>query len=119
MAAINNKRLVLIYGFTIFFGWLTAIILGMTFKTLPFIVWNKIYHKKAGLGKTPDPKELFDPKIFAAMAIVYIAGFVLFAAGILFSYIAILKFSAILLLAAAILYNFNVFKIIHHRPVMQ
>lgn len=119
MAAINNKRLVLIYGFTIFFGWLTAIILGMTFKTLPFIVWNKIYHKKAGLGKTPDPKELFDQKIFCAMAIVYIAGFVLFAAGILFSYIAILKFSAILLLAAAILYNFNVFKIIHHRPVMQ
>ncbi|HYJ64634.1 MAG TPA: cytochrome C oxidase subunit I, partial [Parafilimonas sp.] len=40
----QNIRLVLSYGFLIFFGWLTAMILGMTFKTLPFIVWNKVYH---------------------------------------------------------------------------
>src|SRR6478609_4213576 len=94
----DNTRLVLSYGFTIFFGWVTAIILGMTFKTLPFIVWNKMYHKKAGLGKTPDPKELFSTKIFMAMAIIYIAGFFLFSIGIMFSYIPLLRSSALLLL---------------------
>src|SRR5690606_5077060 len=36
---IPRPELVIAYGFCVFFGWLTAIILGMTFKTLPFIVW--------------------------------------------------------------------------------
>ncbi|WP_276502597.1 cytochrome C oxidase subunit I [Terrimonas pollutisoli] len=118
MSVMNNTRLILTYGFTIFFGSITAIILGMTFKTLPFIVWNKVYHEKAGLGKTPDPKELFDQEIFAVMAVIYIAGFILFAAGIMFSYLFVLKSSAILLLVAALLYNLNVFKIIKHRPAL-
>lgn len=113
----NSKRMALTYGFTIFFGWITAIILGMTFKTLPFIVWNKLYHEKAGLGRIPDPKELFNQKVLTAMAMIYIAGFLLFAAGIVFSVLMILKFSAILLMVAALLYNLNVFKIIRHRPV--
>ncbi|MBC7688455.1 MAG: cytochrome C oxidase subunit I, partial [Aquabacterium sp.] len=39
----DNSRMVLLYGFSIFFGWITAIIFGMTFKTLPFIIWNKVY----------------------------------------------------------------------------
>jgi hypothetical protein len=53
------------YGFIIFFGWITAIILGMTFKTLPFIVWNKVYHQQAGKGKTPNPKDLFSATDFS------------------------------------------------------
>ncbi len=112
----NNYRLALTYGFCIFFGWITAIIFGMTFKTLPFIVWNKVYHDKAGLGKTPNPKELFSDKIFLWMGIFYLAGFVLFAAGVLISNETILKFASILLLITAILYNGNVWKAISHKP---
>jgi hypothetical protein len=118
MATGANNKLVLSYGFTIFFGWITAIILGMTFKTLPFIVWNKVYHEKAGLRKTPDPKELFNSKIFAAMAIIYVAGFLSFTIGIMVSYIPLLRVSAVLLLVAAILYNQNAFKIIYHHPAI-
>ena len=121
MAALfNNKEnsdLVLLYGFSIFFGWITAIIFGMTFKTLPFIVWNKVYHLKAGLGKTPNPKELFNSKIFAAMGIAYLTGFVLFVAGIIFFGVLVLKLAALFLLVAAVLYNWNVFKIILHKPL--
>lgn len=112
----NNYHLVLTYGFCIFFGWITAIIFGMTFKTLPFIVWNKVYHDKAGLGKTPNPKELFSDKIFLWMGIFYLAGFVLFASGVLISNETILKFASILLLITAILYNGNVWKAITHKP---
>lgn len=112
----ENTQLVLLYGFSVFFGWITAIIFGMTFKTLPFIVWNKVYHLKAGLGKTPNPKELFSGKIFAAMGIAYLSGFVLFAAGIISSGLLVLKLAAMLLLLAAILYNWNVFKILLHKP---
>ena len=114
----ENTQLVLAYGFTVFFGWITAIILGMTFKTLPFIIWNKVYHKKAGLGKTPNPKNLFSNRVFGGMAVLYLAGFVLFVAGILLSVVFVLQIGALLLLLAAGLYNFNVMKIILHKPVM-
>jgi len=114
----ENIRLVLAYGFTVFFGWITAIILGMTFKTLPFIIWNKVYHKKAGLGKTPNPKNLFSNRIFTGMAVLYLTGFVLFVTGILLSVVFILQIAALLLLLAAVLYNFNVMKIILHKPAI-
>ena len=79
----ENVSLVISYGFIIFFGWMTAIILGMTFKTLPFIVWNKVYHQLAGKGKTPNPKDLFSNAVFRYMSVAYIFGFVLFVTGIL------------------------------------
>jgi hypothetical protein len=110
-----NTKLVLAYGFTIFFGWLTAIILGMTFKTLPFIVWNKIYHAKAGLGKTPDPKELFSAGLFNGMVISYLPGFLLFAIGVVIANALMIKLGAGLLLCCALLYNANVLKIFFHK----
>ncbi|MCO5235274.1 MAG: cytochrome C oxidase subunit I [Chitinophagaceae bacterium] len=111
----ENTRLVLAYGFAVFFGWMTAMILGMTFKTMPFIVWNRVYHKKAGLGKTPSPKDLFSSKVFVGMALVYILGFLLFITGILTTIVLVLQAGALLLLLAAGLYNFNVFKVILHK----
>lgn len=113
----ENFRLILVYGFCIFFGWITAIIFGMTFKTLPFIVWNKVYHNKAGLGKTPNPKELFNDKVFLIMAVSYLAGFVLFITGVLLSSETVVKAAAVLLLIAAVLFNGNVWKAITHKPV--
>ena len=88
----------------------------MTFKTLPFIVWNKVYHNLSGLGKTPNPKDLFSDSIFKGMAITYIVGFIIFATGILFSNTILLKTGAILLLLTAVLYNWNVLKIFMHKP---
>lgn len=113
----ENTRLVITYGFIIFFGWISAIILGMTFKTLPFIVWNKAYHKLAGRSKTPNPKDLFSNRIFTFMGISYISGFVLFAAGILLNVTWLLQVAAALLLVSAILYNWLVFTLIVHKPV--
>ncbi len=114
--SMDNTRLILTYGFCIFFGWVTAIIFGMTFKTLPFILWNKTYHSKAGLGKTPNPRELFNNKMFVIMTLFYLAGFILFTSGILLSNGFLLKISALLLVVAAILYNGNVFEMILHKP---
>lgn len=109
------SQLVLFYGFTIFFGWITAIIFGMTFKTMPFIIWNKVYSKKAGLGKTPNPKDLFNNKVFMGNVISYLVGFAIFSLGIVFANIWLLDIGAAFLLIAAVLYNFNVFKIFFHK----
>jgi len=112
----ENVSLIISYGFIIFFGWITAIILGMTFKTLPFIVWNKVYHHLAGKGKTPNPKDLFSNSVFKWMSIVYILGFVLFTAGILLHATVILQIAAALLLLTSLLYNWNVIKLLMHKP---
>jgi hypothetical protein len=108
-----QANMILLYGFCIFFGWLTAIILGMTFKTLPFIVWNKVYHNKA-TGKTPVPKELFSQPLFQLMAILYLAGFILFANGIIILNDLLLKSGAVALVASALVYACNVYKIVSH-----
>lgn len=112
-----NPQLVLAYGFVIFFGWITAIILGMTFKTLPFIVWNKVYHLQAGLGKTPNPKDMFSSKIFSLMSLAYLAGFILFIIGIYLANNVLLKLASLLLLLAAVFYNWNVLKIFFHKSL--
>ena len=113
----EQLNLIISYGFIIFFGWITAIIMGMTFKTLPFIVWNKVYHHLSGLGKTPSPKDLFNNPVFKIMAIAYLAGFIIFTLGILFGNSIVLKLGAIFLLITAVLYNWNVLKVLMHKPI--
>jgi len=109
-------NLALLYGFCIFFGWITAIIFGMTFKTLPFIVWNRVYHNRAHKGKTPAPKELFNEKVFNAMGLAYLTGFILFVTGIILLNNILLKTGAAALLVSAILYVYNVAVTLFHQP---
>jgi hypothetical protein len=86
----------------------------MTFKTLPFIIWNKVYSKIAGLGKTPNPKDLFSNPIFLVNGLAYLIGFIIFGLGIVLTNVPLLNIGAIFLLITAVLYNFNVFKILFH-----
>lgn len=118
IASTENIRIVIAYGFLIFFGWITAIILGMTFKTLPFIIWNKVYYQRSALGKTPSPKDLFSHALFKVMSICYLAGVVIFVSGIFLSLGLFLNVGAALLIATAFLYIMNVIKIVWHRPVV-
>lgn len=102
------EKLILIYGFCIFFGWISAIIFGMTFKTLPFILWNKKFHKKAGQGSTPNPRDLFRQSVFRWMLGCYFTGFILFISGIVLGGIIFLKTGAAFLVAVSVLFNWNV-----------
>lgn len=110
----SKPNIVLLYGFCIFFGWITALIIGMTFKTLPFIIWNKGYHSRS-TGKTPAPKELFSENLFKVMGLLYLTGFILFVAGILILNDLFLKAGAAILLTSAIFYVINVVKTVFHR----
>lgn len=114
-SVVDSSQIVLLYGFTIFFGWISTIIIGMTFKTLPFIIWNKVYSPLAGLRKTPNPKELFSNKVFIANGVSYLLGFSIFSIGIIKANVLILNIGAVFLLITAVLYNFNVFKILFQK----
>ncbi|MDB5205481.1 MAG: cytochrome oxidase subunit, partial [Flavisolibacter sp.] len=69
--------------------------------------------------KTPNPKDLFSAKIFNSMGAAYLAGFVLFAAGILLANTIILQIATILLLITAVLYNWNILKMLLHKPLIK
>lgn len=110
---IPKSNLAVGYGFVIFFGWISLLILGMTFKTLPFIIWNDKYINIS--GKTPNPKDLYSEKLFKWMLIIYIIGFVITLFGILTNIGWILNISTYLLLVASVLYTINVFKVLTHK----
>ena len=114
----EHVQLITAYGFLIFFGWLTSMILGMTFKTLPFIVWNKVYHHISSIGKTPNPKDLFSHFNYNLMSYCYLAGLVVFVSGIFLSQVLFLKLGAGLLTITAVLYNINVIKIMCHKRTL-
>ena len=112
---IQQQRLSLLYGFCIFFGWITSMIFGMTFKTLPFIIWNSVYHNKTHQSKTPAPKDLFDEKVYRAMMISYIIGFGLSILGIILEFYTLILIGVFSLLISAMFYVFNSMKIMFHK----
>ncbi|MCC5932410.1 MAG: cytochrome C oxidase subunit I [Cyclobacteriaceae bacterium] len=108
-----------LYGFTVFFGWLTAIIIGMTFKTLPFIVWNKVYKHQFNKDhqiNPPNPASLFSLTVYRICQYTYVTGFLGFASGIVIHEETLLKISALILLTSALMYTGNVLLIIFHKP---
>ena len=119
LPASKYTNIVLLYGFCIFFGWITAIIYGMTFKTMPFIVWNKVYYKNKRVKRPPAPKELFDEQIFRVMMGAYIIGFFVFATSIILKNLILAKLGAAVLLFSAVLYAFNSIKSILHKPIKE
>jgi len=110
-----HPSLVMAYGFCIFFGWITSLILGMTFKTLPIIVWNKIYQFQFGKRKTPDPKDLFSHMIFSAMVMAYGTGFCILLIAIVLNIGFLLPWGSGLMVLSAVLYSVNIFQVISHK----
>jgi len=106
----------LVYGMLVFVGWITSIIIGKTFKTLPFIVWNDKYKTHVGKKDLPMPKNLYQEKL---TKIQFLTGFILFIIGIRSGTTVINQAAAIILIAVACLYNYNVFKIIFHKPQLK
>ncbi len=111
-------RLINLYGFLLFFGWLSSLILGMTFKTLTFIVWNKVYHSLLGKIKPPNPKDLYKNKVLQVMGYCFISGLLLFGLGIGFALPVLLRTGALLLLLTACLYNWNILYIMNHKATI-
>ncbi|MCO6464707.1 MAG: cbb3-type cytochrome c oxidase subunit I [Saprospiraceae bacterium] len=112
----TSTALILTYGFLIFFGWITAIILGMTFKTLPFIV-----PRKKPVLKAPQPGQspvLLTRKtdIFKMMSWSYLSGITIFSTGILTTELILIKLGAVFLLLTAIIYNWKVIYYISGQP---
>ncbi|MBI2259686.1 MAG: hypothetical protein HYU67_12430 [Flavobacteriia bacterium] len=103
------------YIISLLIGFVTTIIIGQTFKTLPFIVWLKEYKDFVGKEKTLLPKDLYSEKILLFIMYVHNIGFCLLLFGLLLESRFVTQSGLILLIIAAIFYLFNVSKVSFHR----
>lgn len=103
------------YGVLIFMGWITALVLGQTFKTLPFIVWVKHYEHLTGKVKTPLPADLLNNTLLGIQSAGFICFLLTFFLGALCASF-ILKFigSAALIITAAV-YCIQVLRLLLHK----
>ncbi|GAB3822056.1 hypothetical protein [Pontibacter rugosus] len=105
----------LVYGISMFLGFVSALILGQTFKTLPFIVWMHAYEDYVGRFKTPLPKDLYSNALLRWQNISYLIGFVLLVAGVLLRQQEVILAGAIAFTLTALLYLVNVFQLLLHK----
>ena len=108
-------RLEIIAGILMVYGFFTGIILGQTYKTLPFIIWLFHYQKLVGRQKTPLPGELFNEKLVAVHTWLFVISVVLFTIGLLFSINIIVLLAAITMLLTSLVYGYNSSKMIFHK----
>src|SRR5512141_2985125 len=66
-----SLRLPWVYGFLVLCGWLLQTVVGILSKILPFLVWQAVYARRAGLGPLPKLADLSSERL-------QMAGFVLF-----------------------------------------
>ncbi|WP_018479225.1 hypothetical protein [Pontibacter roseus] len=109
------SALYLVYGLSMFFGFVSALILGQTFKTLPFIVWMHSYEDHVGRFKTPLPKDLYSVALLRWQNVAYLVGLIALLAGVLLAEQLVILLGAVLLSVAAVLYASNVFKVLLHK----
>ncbi|MFZ2429879.1 MAG: hypothetical protein WAW57_01885, partial [Lutibacter sp.] len=115
---LNNLTLPLsvAYGSTIFIGFISSLIMGQTYKTLPFIIWLKVYRGRIGKVKLPLPKDLFSEKVAIAQLWLFALGFLLLLIGITTTINNIISAGGAILFLSVALYNINILKIIFHKP---
>ncbi|HHB78782.1 MAG TPA: DUF59 domain-containing protein [Saprospiraceae bacterium] len=104
-----------LYGFTALTVFFFPLILGQTYKTLPFIIWLDRYQVFVGKRKVPMPGDLFSDQIAQAHMWTYGIGLGAILLGIGLRQNTWLLVGAIFFLVTGILYTLNVFKMLLHK----
>ncbi len=108
-------RIDIAFVMSIIFGFLSALILGQTYKTLPFIVWLQKYQAKVGKQKIPLPQELYSDRVASIHNQTFLVAFLFLITGELADQVWLIQSAAALFIITAVLYNYNVFKIVFHK----
>lgn len=114
----SGSRLAILYGMFIFMGWITGIILGKTFKTLPFIIWNGHYKHLSGKVKVPLPKQMYSEKLTFWQFRFFIAALLVFALGIFIQNLLTIRIGLFFYVVVAMLYLLNVLKLLFHKTTI-
>jgi len=90
------------YGYSFFGGFITTLIMGQTFKTLPFIVWMHL--TRPNMLAELQPKDLYKEQLVVLQLVLYLPGFLLFLTGILLQSKFLMYPGSILMIMASLLY---------------
>ncbi|RLD86415.1 MAG: hypothetical protein DRJ07_00865 [Bacteroidetes bacterium] len=108
-------RINILYGVSILLGFITSLILGQAYKTLPFIIWLQRYQNLVGKVKTPLPQHLYSEKVLNMQYWAFNLTVLFLFAGMLSGINLVIQIGNYLLLATAVLYNINIYKMYTHK----
>src|SRR5690554_531865 len=111
----TNIDLSAFYIIVLIIGFIATLILGQFYKTLPFIVWLKIYKPFVGKEKTLLPKDLYNYNILKYQFYTHVSGFILFFSSLLLNLVSLFYIGIGLLMIGAILFLINVMQIVFHK----
>lgn len=113
-----SLQLSISYIVFILVGFVSSLIMGQTYKTLPFIIWLKVYRSKIGKGKIPLPIEIYSKNIATAQLWLFVIGFFVLMAGIILTANNWIRIGGIFLFLSVLFYNYNIYKIILHKSTV-
>lgn len=105
-----------LYGSLLFMGWISSLVLGQTFKTLPFIVWTRHYQHLAGRGAIPMPADLFKHRLLRMQFLVFLIFTLVFYTGMFYKSLLLITIGLSCFLAVSVLYLANVIIVLLHTP---
>lgn len=111
----QDNRWTLLYGMLLFMGWISSLILGMTFKTLPFIVWSNHYKLLSGKVKVPLPKDLYHERLVKYQFYLLIGSIALLTVAILIQSNMLLQVALFFWMALAFVYFYNTLQVLFHK----
>lgn len=104
-----------LYGMLLFMGWISSLILGQAFKTLPFIVWVKKYEHLVGKTATPLPADLYKKTLLRVQTCAFVLFVIAFYPGYIFNMPLLLYIGIAGLILTAIVYLVNLSGVIFHK----
>jgi len=110
---------IILYGITALTVFFFPLILGQTYKTLPFIIWLDRYQKFVGRQKTPMPGDLYSTLIAQIHMWSYGFGLAAILLGIGLRQNTLLLTGALLFLITALFYAFNIYKMVTHQTILK
>ncbi len=106
-----REGFILLYGWLAFTGFAGFIIVGQTYKILPFLVWFNKYSDKVGQTQVPMLKDMFDERLAKIEFGLMLAGFLIAAAALPLANLSLFRLGAIVLAASATIFTWNVITI--------
>lgn len=107
----------IVYGSVWLVGFFSSLIMGQTFKILPFIVWLEIYKNRKDKEKMIYPKDLYYDHWFRWQLWFFNIGMMIILAGILVQKKMLIPIGGSGLIVASILYNLNMLRVIFYEKL--
>jgi len=106
LSAIPN--IYLIFGYLVFFGYLSMLIVGQMYKIVPFLAWYHKFSNKVGLEPVPMLKDMFSEKQALMSYYLMAASIIITTISFVFSSQIALLFSFSLMFLGSLIFAFNI-----------